>query len=328
MYSASHQSIECSLYDMRLERVDSLRQNFEGNLAYHQVLHETKGIIDRILVKNAISPERVFSVSYSGSGIIDTQAGVVRQASGTDWEANLPLRDDLQKCLQLPCRVYFDNGCRYLSLAEMQARNLSADQSMATIFSAEAIGGSLVRNGAIVTSGSGFTGEFGYLLVAPEGQGNSERSFSGRAPGSRMVKECCKACTPETDSALQGSIRAGTLTAREVFQAADDGDRFARTVVSRMAYFFSIAVTNIAYTCDTDLIVLQGDYATGGAYFMQELRREIDRYCSLWPHKEIRVEYSRLNFEHGRRERFLYGSAVAARQEWLRHVYDSMKDER
>lgn len=324
MYSAPRSTIEYRIYDLRLGCVANGREPVERRLPYEQVIRRSARLIRRAIREMSIADEQVYAVAYCGSGIIDAQNGIVIVASLTDWPPNLHFRDDLKKELALPCEVYFDNASRYLGLSEMTARNLPADMRMATIYSSEAIGGSIVRDGAIETSRDGFIGEFAFLLVDPQGAAPLDRSFNARASATALLDACYSRFEASAPTALAAGLQAHTLSPQEVFSAANAGDAFACQVVDEFAHWFAVACINIAYINDTDLIVIQGDFATAGPRFIEKLREEIESYeNNVFPYqKRIQVEYSVLSFEHGRSSGFLNGAAIACRKEWLANAYN------
>jgi predicted NBD/HSP70 family sugar kinase len=93
--------------------------------------------------------------------------------------------------------------------------------------------------------------------------------------------------------------RSGAGSLQELFDAANSGESVAREVVDEAAGWFAIGVSNIALMYDPEIILIQGDYAGGGPFFMERLREKADKVSLLGLHKGIEIEYSSLGRERG-----------------------------
>ncbi|MCD8349964.1 MAG: ROK family protein, partial [Planctomycetaceae bacterium] len=79
-----------------------------------------------------------------------------------------------------------------------------------------------------------------------------------------------------------------------IADAADAGDEMAREALRESARFFAIGIRNLMQSFDPELVLIQGEYAVAGRFFLEELRSRIPQTSLLGLGKCPRVEYSKL----------------------------------
>ena len=237
------------------------------------------------------------------NGIVDVKNGVCLafyQAPG--WGADMPIRDSLQAHLPEHVPVHVDSWWRHLAHGEIHfSQNDDRKRFFLIGNSGDYISGGMVEDGRAWSGATGFAGEIGHLIVAPN---STETCVCGGigcleslvAP-SRVLRKAGDLRAAYPESRVFSSGEPGGL--EDIGKAADAGDPLARTVLDGMVKYFAVAVNNIVQICDPGVIVLFGDLARLGGYFLDGLR---ERAHSLSLHgidKRTRIEYSVLGDEHG-----------------------------
>ena len=228
-----------------------------------------------------LSPEDICAIPVSFDGIVDTQNGIIYYPiHNSSWGRDIPVLDLLRERLPWGKNVLVNNGCRYLSYGMFLEHPEYKEKNVLAILASDMTGGCFMEHGTMVEGAHGFMGEVGHVVVHPSYRkrrcmcgryGCFENMVSTEAlqDYAQELGECCG------DNSLRGRVLKGEAGHQDIFQAADQGDPFARAVVDRLVEAFENLIHNAALLCDPDLIAIGGVYATPGDYFMGQLRRRI-----------------------------------------------------
>ena len=69
-------------------------------------------------------------------------------------------------------------------------------------------------------------------------------------------------------------------TLRDIFRAASIGDKLAQAVVRYAARWFAVSLRQLLFLADPDIIIIQGDYAGAGDYFLSTLKQYVQSYVA------------------------------------------------
>ena len=213
-------------------------------------------LTDQLLTR-VTSP--VLGIAFGSPGLVDTDAGVVKQAVNLDWH-ELPLQHLIHERVDLP--VYIANDSYLAALAEYSATN--DNRNLVLINMVQGIGSGIVLNGRIFY-GEGFgAGEIGHVSVVDDGElcrcgnhGCLETVASVRA----MLQQANTVANNRPDSLLAQIRPSGTDTITwEIFQQAyQQGDPDARAIVIQAGEFLGLAVANLVGILNVERIVIAGD---------------------------------------------------------------------
>jgi glucokinase len=126
-------------------------------------------LVRRVLAANP-SDVVPLAVGVTCPGPIDHGTGAMKPVGMPLWH-DFPLRRELSAVIELP--VHFDTAGRGLALAELwlgeQASADAADQHFATLSLGDEVDGALVSRGVLLDGLTGNLGQFGHLIVEPDG---------------------------------------------------------------------------------------------------------------------------------------------------------------
>ncbi len=100
------------------------------------------------------------------SGLIDSARGTCRFSHLLDW-ADVPIADPLWRRLRLP--VWVDNDVNTLAVAEKWSGEGVSARNFVTLSVGRGIGIGVVIDRALYRGALGAAGEFGHMIVDPEG---------------------------------------------------------------------------------------------------------------------------------------------------------------
>ena len=184
-------------------------------------------------------------------GVVSPTTGLVKNANST-WLIGKPLDRDLAERLHRPVRLMNDANCFALSEASDGAA-AGADVVFGVILGT-GVGGGIVIHGRPLPGGQLIAGEWGHNpLPWPR---DEERPGPECYCGKRgCVETFLSGPGTERDHA---SINGTSLTTREIFSAAEDGDPATRATVERYVERLGRSLAVVVNILDPDVVVLGG----------------------------------------------------------------------
>jgi glucokinase len=215
------------------------------------------------------------AVGIGVPGLVDAD-GVLRFAPNLPGVVEVPVRAALERQGIGPLVVGNDaTGATWAEFTSGSARG-ARDVVMATI--GTGIGGGVVLGGVLIGGHHGFAGEFGHMVVDPNGprcpcgqRGCWERYASGSGL-SLLAREAAQAGEAGRVVELAGGD-AEAVRGEHVTVAAAEGDAQAMSVMDRFAWWLAVGLANLAVAFDPELIVLGGGMVEAGPVLLEPARR-------------------------------------------------------
>ncbi|MGH2543585.1 MAG: ROK family protein, partial [Ardenticatenaceae bacterium] len=134
----------------------------------------------------------------------------------------------------------------------------------------------IVNNGMVLGAG-GLAAEAGHMQIIPDGPlcncGN-RGCIEGIASGPNIAEEAAARLRRGISSSLADLTRA--ITARDVAQAAQQGDQMALDVLRRAGEFIGLAVANLVHLLNPQRIIIGGGVSNVGDLLFAPIRRSAD----------------------------------------------------
>jgi glucokinase len=213
------------------------------------------------------------SVGVGVPGLV-TRAGVLRAAPNLDGVADFEVARLLSARIGAPVEV--DNDATCATVAEWQLGAAAGTDNMILVTLGTGIGGGLVANGAVQRGMNGFAGEFGHMVVDPDGprcpcgrRGCWERYASGSGLA-MLAREAA------TGRRLHDVVRhAGgdpqAVRGEHVQAAAREGDPEALAVIDEFARWVALGLSNLTNALDPEMFVLGGGLAAGADLYLDPI---------------------------------------------------------
>ena len=298
--------VACSMVNLKGEIIAGRKTLSTDGQSFADTMANVGTCFHALLEEGFLATENCLAAVVGCNGIVDVDSGVVMASyQHRTWGLNIPLGESLAKVLPVGVTVYVDSWWRHMAHGEIHfAENNERNRFFLMGNSGDCVSGGFVDHGRVCAGASGFAGEIGHIVVAPGhdevcvcgGRGCLEslvapsqvvkKAVAGRAsyPDSRIFAECGAERTP--------SFQAICL-------AADTCDALARAVLDEVIGHFAVAINSIVHICDPGRVVLLGDYATAGSYFLNSLARRIGETSLHGIDKRTIIECSRLSDDHG-----------------------------
>ncbi|MFD5970702.1 ROK family protein [Streptomyces sp. NPDC060311] len=203
-------------------------------------------VLDALAIVRARTPGRTAAVGVGAAGVVDAVSGHVLVASDsfTDW-AGFPVAAALRTALGVP--AFLDNDVNAFLRGEIVCGAAAGEADVLGMTLGTGVGGALWTGGELRTGAHGAAGEighipgFGDLPCTCGGRGHLETLASARSVRARY-----------------GERTGRQLTAREVADAARDGDADARAVYAAAGAGIARAIVMTAGLVDIGTVVIGG----------------------------------------------------------------------
>lgn len=204
-----------------------------------------------------------------------TREGVLRAAPNLDGVADFDVAGLLGARLGRCVRVDSDATCATVAEWRNGVARGATDVVLVTL--GTGIGGGLVAGGVLVRGKHGFAGEYGHMVVDPDGppcpcgrRGCWERYASGSGLA-HLAREA--AIAGRFDRVLEIAGGAPDAVRGEmVQQAAREGDVDALAVVDEFGRWVAIGLVSLANALDPEIIVVGGGLAAGADLYLDPIR--------------------------------------------------------
>ena len=197
----------------------------------------------------------VDSVGVGIAGLI-TREGVMRAAPNLVVEAELPVGPLLSEALGLT--VYVDNDATCATVAEWRLGAGRGCDDLVVVTLGTGIGGGVVSGGVLQRGHNGFAGEFGHMVVDPDGP---------RCPCGR------RGCWERYASGNGLAHLAGGTRGEDLVAAAQAGDADALAAIDRYGWWVAVGLVNLTNALDPEAVVLGGGLAASPEVFLAPIRR-------------------------------------------------------
>jgi predicted NBD/HSP70 family sugar kinase len=229
-------------------------------------------------------------------GIIDATNGVIRYTVHHAWGKNLPIREDLARALSFPATIYVNNNSRLAGYYQVLLNVDVYEPIVIITSSSHSIGGSILENQQLMHGAGGFIGEIGHMIIEPGSEikctCGGYGCFESLVSPSTVLAQAKMLYADYPDSTLRQKAQEGTLEIADIFEAANQGDAFARVILNKPIRYFAILIHNIVLLRDPSKIVIQGTYASAGEYFLEALRKEVHSFPFYKVEHDLSIVYA------------------------------------
>ena len=237
----------------------------------HDMCDAIRGMIDKYASKRSLA-----GIGIGVPGIIDMRTGMLRESPNLPGWADYPVRAEIEK--RLGTRVILENDANVAALGEKWLGAARDFDDMAMITLGTGVGGGLLLNGLIWHGMSGMAGEFGHVVVEPEGHAcgcGSHGCVEQYASATAVVRMAREAIAAGADSEL---VRAGSdpeFSAKAIYNLAIQGDEYARTIFRRVGRALGILLAALVNGLNLPMYVIGGGVSSAWEAFSPSMFEEL-----------------------------------------------------
>jgi N-acetylglucosamine repressor len=260
-----------------------------------ELLAALAGLIERLLARAAPFHRRILGIGIGLGGYIDPFRGISHEyLYARDWY-DVPLRQIVEERFLLPCFLVNDaNSC---ALAEKYFGMGVGISHFLCVMIGEGIGMGIVANGELYTGASSYAGEFGHVHAVDDGAlcfcghtGCLETVCSQQA----ILSACCAGLRQGVNSQILKHCGGDSehITIDHVIAAANDGDRFARNIMSQAGDAIGVKLSDVADLFNPELIILRGPVIDGNQFLYERIRGIVTDQSLRPTSRALRIAYS------------------------------------
>lgn len=227
--------------------------------------------------KAGVTADHCASIGIGSPGTCDSAAGVVVRAYNLGW-FNVPVCDMVTARLGLPCRLSNDANCA--ALAETVAGAAVGCRNMILVTLGTGVGGGIVSNGKLLEGVGGTGAEVGHTILVLDGeQCTCGRKGCWEAYGSAtaLIRQGKRAAQVHPESAL--AAFGGKLTGKDVFDAAEAGDKAAQAVVAQYCVYVAAGITDLVNILGPEMVLIGGGISRQGERLLAPIREYVAANC-------------------------------------------------
>lgn len=218
------------------------------------------------------------------------------------WERNINIKEKLEKLTGIETKL--DNDANIIALGEAKYGAAKGSKSSVTVALGTGIGGGIYIDGKLVSGAKGAGGEVGHMKIVKDGKlcGCGQRGcFEAYVSATGLIREAVSRLTVNKQNLLYKMIDGDLmrLEAKDIFDAAREGDAFSLDLVDYEAEYLALGIANILNIINPEVVVLGGGVALAGDILLNPMREKMVKYALPVTLEELKIVQGVLGNEAG-----------------------------
>ena len=198
------------------------------------------------------------------------------------WERNLNISQMFEIISGKTTRL--DNDVNVIALGEARYGAGKGSKSSVTIALGTGIGGGIYVDGNLISGATGAGGEVGHMKLVKDGKlcGCGQRGcFEAYASATGIEREAVSRLLVNKTNLLYEKINGdiSRLEAKDVFDAAKEGDSFSLEIVDYEAEYLAMGIGNILNIVNPERVILGGGVAQAGDILLDRVKEKLPKYA-------------------------------------------------
>ena len=249
--------------------------DLENNESYLKALVEK---IENVISILKIPREKYLAVGISIPGLVDAKNGWSHTHLSI---AKNGLAAHLKERLKL--EVMLDNDARIMALGEKAFGKAIDKENVLCLNLSNGIGLGMILNGRLHRGKNGFAGEFGHILIDPEGSlchcgkiGCLETLTSGKL----LVQKLNEAIDEGRPTILaQYRAQGRKIDLRTIVEAIEDGDQFTIDQMYQMCEYLGKGLVTLIHLLNPEMVIIGGKLAHAGKHVLDPVSMSMNKYA-------------------------------------------------
>lgn len=249
-------------------------------------------VVDEMRREFGLKKGQINAISAGAPGVIDQQSGVILFSPNLPWR-DYDIRTPLEKRFGVP--FFIGNDVNVGVLGEFKHGAARGYQNVVGFFVGTGMGGGLILNGELFTGNKFKAGEYGHMVLDPEGplcgcgQRGCLEAFSSKKGMSAYIDQ---QIARGRKCMMEGKMENGVFKSKLLKKAIEAKDPVVLEAVDRACHYLAVATGNMINTISPDVVVYGGGVIEAvGGLFLKKILAEVDRYCmtSIRPTVELKT---------------------------------------
>lgn len=241
---------------------------------YQEIIKDMAMLAKKIIEESKMPMEEVKSIGIGSPGTPDCKNGIIVYNNNLNFR-NVPIREEMQKYINLP--VYVDNDANCAALAESTAGAAKETKSSVTITLGTGIGSGIIIDGKVYSGFNFAGGEIGHTVIVVDGEQctcGRKGCWEAYAAATALIRQT-KAAAKENPESIINKLVDGDLDkidAKTAFDAAKLGDKTGEAVVKQYIRYIAEGVINVINIFMPEVLVIGGGVCKEGDYLLNPLK--------------------------------------------------------
>ncbi len=231
-----------------------------------------------VLSAENIPISQVLAAGFGAPGPLNWQTGIVYSPPNLPGWKNVPLAEEMQTRLKVPC--FIDNDANVACYGEYWMGAGRGTESMVVFTLGTGVGGGIVVFGQLLRGIDGTAAELGHIKVQRDGRlcgCGSHGCLEAYASVTGMVRTAVEGLHKGKPSILKDLCNSDVekITGKMIFQAADQDDKFAKKVFKETATWLGIGIASVVNALNPEQVVLCGGMIDAGDLLFDPVRETV-----------------------------------------------------
>ncbi len=237
--------------------------------------------IKRLLNELSISVDDLQGVGMGIPGPVKNQE-IVGIFANFPWEQNLNISKIFENISGKKTKL--ENDVNVIALGEATLGTGKGCKTSVTIALGTGVGGGIYINGNLVSGYSGSGGEVGHIKIVKDGNlcGCGQKGcLETYASATGIEREATSRLRVNKQNKLYENINGNIekLEAKDVFDAAKEGDEFSLDIVDYTADHLAMGLGNILNVINPEKVILTGGVALAGDILLDRVKKYLPKYA-------------------------------------------------
>ncbi|WP_073400840.1 ROK family protein [Bacteroides luti] len=205
-------------------------------------------------------------------------SGTIEFAPNLPWKGVIHLAELFEQRIGIPTAL--TNDANAAAIGEMTYGAARGMKDFIMITLGTGVGSGIVINGQMVYGHDGFAGELGHTIIRREngrmcgcGRKGCLETYCSATGVARTAREFLIA---RSDESLLRNIPAEEISSKDVFDAAEKGDKLAQEIFEFTGHLLGEALADFVAFSSPEAIVLFGGLAKSGDYIMKPVEKALN----------------------------------------------------
>lgn len=249
------------------------------------ILPDTAASIRSVLKEEGLGLDQLKGVGMGLPGPV-LQDGFVEICVNLGWHNTNPQKE--LSALLDGILVKSGNDANVAALGEMWQGGGKGFRDMMMVTLGTGVGGGLILNQKMISGAHGLAGEIGHIHVRDGeqeycncgGQGCLEQVASATGIAREARRKMASSDMPSVLRQYGDSV-----SAKNVLDAAKEGDKLADEVMEVVCRYLGIALAQISMTVDPEIFVIGGGVSKAGSYLTDRIRSQYEYFTPISKNK-------------------------------------------
>lgn len=261
-----------------------------------------------------LTKDDFLGIGMGSPGAVDRTSKTVTGAFNLNWADTQEVGSVIEKEVGIP--FFIDNDANVAALGERWVGAGANNPDVVFVTLGTGVGGGVIADGNLIHGVAGAGGEIGHMIVDPEngfmctcGNKGCLETVASATGVVRVARQLAEQY--EGSSAIKAAIDNGdTVTSKDIFIAAEDGDKFANSVVERVSRYLGLAAANISNILNPDSVVIGGGVSAAGEFLRSLVEKYFVTFAFPQVKKSTKIKIAELGNDAG-----IIGAASLANQQ-------------